>query len=56
MKGVIQFIIGLVVALIGAVTILYGDFLGESKIGIAAIIGIIGIGIIASSHMRLLKK
>jgi hypothetical protein len=55
-KFVIQFIIGIIVALIAAVIMIDGSILGENHAGIATILGIIGIGIIASSSIWTLKK
>ena len=54
-KAKLQFVLGIIVALIGAVIIIEGDFLGENTTGIATVIGIIGIGLIATSSYRLLK-
>ena len=53
---VIQFIGGIIVALIGAFIMFNGNIFGENNSGIATIIGIIGIGIIASSHIWSTKK
>ena len=49
------FILGLTLALIGAGVMFHGDILGENNSGIATIIGIVGIGLIATSNFRLLK-
>ena len=49
------FILGLTLALIGAGVMFHGDILGENNSGIATIIGIIGIGLIATSNFRLIK-
>ena len=54
-KAKIQFILGIIVALIGAVIMFEGSILGENNTGIAIVIGIIGIGLIATSSYRLLK-
>ena len=52
----IQFIIGICISLIGAGIMLHGNILGENNSGIATVIGIIGIGLIATSYrFRLLK-
>ncbi|MBL7053506.1 MAG: hypothetical protein ISS02_02530 [Candidatus Portnoybacteria bacterium] len=49
------FILGLTLALIGAGVMFHGNILGENNSGIATIIGIIGIGLIATSNFRLIK-
>ena len=46
----IQFIIGICISLIGAGIMFHGNILGENNSGIATVIGIIGIGLIATSH------
>ena len=48
------FIIGLVLALTGAFFMFNGDILGENTTGIATVIGIVGIGLIATSNVTLL--
>ena len=53
---VIQFVVGIIVVLIGAVIMFDGSIFGENHAGIATIVGIIGIGIIASSSIWTLKK
>ena len=50
------FITGLVLALAGAFLMFNGDVLGENTTGIATVIGIIGIGLIATSNFTLLKR
>jgi len=51
-----QFIVGICIALIGAGIIFHGNIFGERNSGIAIVIGIIGIGVIATSYRyRLLK-
>ena len=50
------FIIGLVLALTAAFFMFDGDILGENTIGIAIVIGIVGIGLIAASNFTLLKR
>jgi len=54
-KPLIQFIIGIVLALTGAGIMFHGSILGENNSSIAIIIGIIGIGLIATSGYRLMK-
>ena len=54
-KPLVQFVIGIIVALIGAVIMFEGSILGENTTDIAIVIGIIGIGLIATSSYRLLK-
>jgi energy-converting hydrogenase Eha subunit H len=55
MKQKIQFIAGLCIALIGAGIMFHGSVFEENNSGIATIIGIVGIGLIATSKFRLLK-
>lgn len=50
----IQFIMGLVLALTGAFFMFDGDILGENTSGIATVIGIVGIGLIAASNITLI--
>jgi hypothetical protein len=50
------FIIGLVLALTAAFVMFDGDILGENTTGIATVIGIVGIGLIATSNFSLLKQ
>ena len=50
------FIIGLVLALTAAFFMFDGDILGENTTGIATVIGIVGIGLIAASNFTLLKR
>ena len=54
--NLVQFIIGICIALIGAGIMFHGNIFGERNSGIATVIGIIGIGLIATSYRyRLLK-
>ena len=53
---VIHFVVGIIVALIGAFVMFHGSIFRENNSGIATVIGIIGIGIIASSHVWTTKK
>ena len=48
------FITGLVLALTAAFFMFDGDVLGENTTGIAMVIGIVGIGLIATSNVTLL--
>jgi len=50
------FIIGLVLALTAAFFMFDGDILGENTTGIATVIGIVGISLIATSNFTLLKR
>ena len=50
----IQFIIGLIIALTGAFFMFDGDILGENTSGIATVVGIVGLCLIASSNVTLL--
>ena len=54
--SIIIFISGLVVALIGAGIMFHGNVFAENNSGIATIMGIVGIGLIATSSFGLLKK
>lgn len=50
------FIIGIVLSLTSAFFMFDGGILGENTTGIATVIGIIGIGLIATSNFTLLKR
>ena len=50
----IQWIIGLAIALIAAAFMFDGDILGENTTGIATVMGIVGISLIATSNVNLL--
>jgi hypothetical protein len=52
---IILFIAGICIALIGAGIMFHGNIFAERNSGIATVIGIIGIGVIATSNFRLLK-
>ena len=49
-----QLIIGLILAVIAAFFMFNGDILGENTTGIATVIGIVGICLIATSNVTLL--
>ena len=49
-----QWIIGIVIALAAAIFMFDGDILGENTTGISTIMCIVGIGLIATSNVRLL--
>lgn len=49
-----QWIIGIVIALAAAIFMFDGDILGENTIGISTVMCIVGIGLIATSNVRLL--
>jgi tellurite resistance protein TehA-like permease len=51
-----QWIIGLILALVAAFFMFDGDILGENTTGIATVIGIVGIGLIATSNITLLSS
>ena len=53
--SIILFITGLLTALTGAYIMFHGSIFAENNSGIATIIGIVGIGLIATSNFRLLK-
>ena len=50
------FIIGLVLSLTAAFFMFDGNILGENTTGIATVIGIVGIGLIATSNFTFLKR
>ena len=49
------FALGIIVALIGANIMFEGSIFGERTTGIAIVIGIVGIGLIATSSYRLFE-
>jgi len=49
------FIVGLITALFGAFVMFHGSLFGDRNAGIAIVIGIVGMGLIAASNFRLLK-
>jgi len=51
----VSFVLGLSLCLIGAFLMFEGNILGENNTGWAAVIGIVGIGLIATSSGGLLK-
>ena len=51
----ISFVLGISLCLIGALLMFEGNILGERTTGVAIVIGIVGIGLIATSGVRLLK-
>ena len=54
--NLVQFIIGICIALIGAGIMFHGNVFGERNSGIATVIGIIGVALISTSYrFRLLK-
>ncbi|KYK21647.1 hypothetical protein AYK25_08000 [Thermoplasmatales archaeon SM1-50] len=53
---VIHFVVGIIVALLGAFIMFHGSIFRENNSGIATVINIIGIGIIASSYVWSTKK
>jgi Na+/proline symporter len=50
-----QWIIGIVIALAAAIFMFDGDILGENTTGISTVLGIVGIGLIATSNINLLS-
>ena len=52
----IQWIVGIVLALVAAAFMFDGDILGENTTGISTVLGIIGICLIATSNVRLLPS
>ena len=55
MNQKIIFIFGIILALSGAGIMFHGNVFGENNSGIATVLGIVGIGLIAKSKFRLLK-
>ena len=53
--SIILFIVGICIAITGAGIMFHGNVFGENNSGIATVIGIVGIGLLASSNFRLLK-
>ena len=51
----VSFVLGILLCLIGAFFMFEGSILGENTTGWAIVIGIVGIGLIATSDVRLLK-
>ena len=51
-RKVIQFVLGIVVALIGAAIMFLGNIFGDYNTGVAIVMGIVGIGLIATSRVR----
>jgi len=51
-----QWIIGLILALTAAFFVFDGGILGENTTGIATVIGIVGISLIATSNITLFKQ
>ncbi len=51
-----QWIVGLAIALIAAAFMFDGDILGDNTAGIATVIGIVGICLIATSNVQLLPR
>jgi amino acid transporter len=49
-----QWIIGIAIALTAAIFMFDGDILGENTSGISTVMGIVGIGLIATSNVQLL--
>jgi hypothetical protein len=51
----LSFVLGISLCLIGAFLMFEGNILGENNTGWAIVIGIVGIGLMATSRVRLLK-
>ncbi|MCK4482015.1 hypothetical protein KAU55_02230 [Candidatus Bathyarchaeota archaeon] len=51
----VSFVLGISLCLIGVFLMVEGSILGERTTGIATLLGIVGIGLIATSGVRLLK-
>lgn len=54
--GVVFWILGIIIALFGAFVMWHGSLFGENNSGIAIVIGIIGIGLIATGTPLWLTK
>ena len=54
MKIRLSMVVGVLLCLVGGFLMFQGNILGERTTGIARVVGIIGIGIIASSKTRAL--
>jgi hypothetical protein len=50
-----QWIAGLILALTAAFFMFDGDILGENTTGIATVVGVVGIGLIATSNVTLIR-
>ena len=50
----VRFLLGIVLALIGAAIMFEGSLFGESTTGAAIVIGIVGISLIATSPVRIM--
>lgn len=48
----IQFVLGITLALVAAFVMWHGNLFAENNTGIAIVVGIIGIGLIATSRLR----
>ena len=55
-RFIIHFVLGIIIALIGAFIIFEGSIFGENSSGIGIVINIIGNGIIASSFIWSIKS
>ena len=55
-KVLFLFILGIVLALIGAAIMFEGSMFGERTTGVAIIVGIVGLGLIAMSSRLKAKK
>jgi len=51
----VSFVLGISLCLVAAFLMIEGSILGERTTGIATVLGIVGIGLIATSGVRLLK-
>lgn len=51
----VSFVLGISLCVIGVFLMVEGSTLGERTTGIATVLGIVGIGLIATSGVRLLK-
>ncbi len=54
-RKMVQFVLGILLALTGAFLMWNGSILGENTTGISTIIGIVGICLIATSNINLLS-
>jgi tellurite resistance protein TehA-like permease len=51
-----QFVLGLVIALVAAYIMFHGSIFPENNSGIAIVLGIVGIGVIATSRIHTIRK
>lgn len=55
-RKMVQFVLGILLALTGAFLMWNGSILGERTTGIATVVGIVGLGLIATSRIKKEKE